>query len=299
MNPTLRQIETFYWAARLGTFSAAAAKLNTTQPAVSARLQELEQSLAQPLFDRSRRSPRLTVEGRALLPYAERLMAAARDLAAASAAPLAAGIVRVGAADTVALTWLGRLVARLGQTHPDLTVEIRVDLSVNLAQALLDGALDVAFLAGPLPSPRISAKPLGTLDVAWFAAPGLLGRKRSLAPSDLARLPILTHNPGSHLHAAILDWFRVNEAVPTRLSACNSLATVIRLTLDGLGIAVLPPRLMREEVAAGRLTRISGGSSFAPQRFVAAWLADDPWPATSGVIEHAVSVVRDDPVFRG
>ncbi|UQB79382.1 LysR family transcriptional regulator [Pseudomonas shirazica] len=63
---TFKQIEAVYWVARLGSFEAAADFLNTTQSAVSKRVQDLESRYGQPLFDRSRRSSQLT-------PWASRL----------------------------------------------------------------------------------------------------------------------------------------------------------------------------------------------------------------------------------
>ena len=82
-----------------------------------------------------------------------------------------------------------------------------------------------------------------------------------------------------------------SSLLATEKATQEGLASQVRkLEAENLGL--------RDEVAAGRLKRISAGTPFAPQRFVAAWLADDPWPATSGVIEHAISVIQDDPVFR-
>jgi DNA-binding transcriptional LysR family regulator len=60
----LRQVETFYWAAKLGSFSAAAERMNATQSTVSMRIQEIERDLGVALFDRVQRTARLTPKGR-------------------------------------------------------------------------------------------------------------------------------------------------------------------------------------------------------------------------------------------
>src|SRR3954468_7429848 len=72
----LAQIEGFLEVARSGNVSRAAATLRITQPALTARLQSLEQELGQPLFVRTRRGVQLTDAGRALLPYAQQAVAA-------------------------------------------------------------------------------------------------------------------------------------------------------------------------------------------------------------------------------
>ena len=61
---TLKQIEAFYWTAELGSFSAAAGRLNTTQPAISNRIREFETALDLKIFAADVRCPRLTPMGR-------------------------------------------------------------------------------------------------------------------------------------------------------------------------------------------------------------------------------------------
>ncbi|MCF5293877.1 LysR family transcriptional regulator, partial [Pseudomonas syringae] len=60
---TLKQIEAIYWIVELGSFEAAATKLNMSQSAISKRVQELEDSFGVAIFDRSKRSARLTKKG--------------------------------------------------------------------------------------------------------------------------------------------------------------------------------------------------------------------------------------------
>ncbi|RYH17348.1 MAG: LysR family transcriptional regulator, partial [Alcaligenaceae bacterium] len=65
---TLKQIEAFYWAAALGNFAMAAARLHITQSSLSKRIAELESELDQTLFDRSHKHSALTLAGERLLP---------------------------------------------------------------------------------------------------------------------------------------------------------------------------------------------------------------------------------------
>ena len=58
-----RNLETFFWVAKLGSFRGTAEKLNTTQPAISARIAQLEASLDVLLLNRDGRRPTLTVKG--------------------------------------------------------------------------------------------------------------------------------------------------------------------------------------------------------------------------------------------
>src|SRR4051794_32461149 len=98
----LRQVETFYWVVKLGSFQAAADHLHTTQPGVSARVRQLERTLGVDLFDRSARSARLTARGRDLVEYATSLLVLSREIKQRVADKAAlTGLVRLGVADTI------------------------------------------------------------------------------------------------------------------------------------------------------------------------------------------------------
>src|SRR6266481_5565008 len=96
----LREIETFYWTATIGNFARAAERLETSQATVSARIAALERRLGLKLFDRSKRSARLTARGREMLGWAESILRLARDAEAAMADPTAlGGTVRLGVSE--------------------------------------------------------------------------------------------------------------------------------------------------------------------------------------------------------
>lgn len=75
----LRNIETFYYITKLGTFQAAVEKLHTTQPAISQRISNLEDSLRVSLFNRDKRRVSLTRESVTLLSYAEKMLQLRQD----------------------------------------------------------------------------------------------------------------------------------------------------------------------------------------------------------------------------
>jgi len=77
------EIEAFVAIARAGSFTSAASVLHLSQPGVSRRIELLERELGAPLFDRTREGARLTEAGANFLPFAEQMLAAARDGAAA------------------------------------------------------------------------------------------------------------------------------------------------------------------------------------------------------------------------
>ena len=109
----LRTLETFYVVAQVGGFHRAAEKLHTTQPAVSARIIQLEHALKAKLFDRDNRGSHLTAKGRELMVYAERMMNLRTEMLLAMSGPSAlGGTVQLGVSETIVHTWLSELHKR-------------------------------------------------------------------------------------------------------------------------------------------------------------------------------------------
>lgn len=296
----LKQLETFYWIAHLGSFSAAAKRLNTTQPGISMRLRELEERFGEPVFDRSHRgrASRLTPKGRDLLRLVEQLVEIDRQWQDRLCGPAAlTGIVRVGAADTMAMTLLPSLLAQIAARHPELDVELFVDLSVRLQARLREGEIDVVFMVGDMGSPEYEARPLGEVENAWMCGAQLALPRRRLQPADLARQPVFTHSRGSHLHRTVMSWFEAAGVRPVHLHGCNSLPMMIKLTIAGLGISVLPVPLLKEELAAGLIRRITVTAPLPPNRFVVAYSATPVQPAVRAIAELALQNAKAAGVF--
>ena len=296
---TLKQIETFYWTATLGSFTAAAARLNTTQPAISNRIREFEQTTDTKLFDPDSRMPRVTPKGREVLAVCEQFLHLAQALeSAAGGVPAVGGLVRVGAADTVALTWLPTLMSRLGEQYPQIDVELIVDLSVHLQTRMENRELDIAFLVGPISNPEITTRHLGNVLNAWMCAPSLLpDGSKILTPKEMAQIPIFTHSRGSHLHQAMARWFEVHGLRPMRVHGCNSLPSMIMMTIAGLGLSVLPIDLMQEELRQKKLMLAAPDETFPANRFLVAHQAQTFDTTVTLISDLAVESAKASGIF--
>jgi len=257
MRPRLDQLEALLWISKLGSFRAAARKLRLSQPAVSSRIRELENELGVCLLDRSGQRPRITVEGSEVLRHAEQMIGLAENFRARFGErgqfPKS---IRMGAADSFALTYLSPLLQRLADLHPGTQIDLEVGFSANLDRKLQAGELDIAFLTSPTANASVSIEPLLDLDVAWLASPKLGIHGRRLVPADLQGRPIITNPHPSHLYSTVHDWFAGAGTVPQRLHTCTSLTVAAKLTADGIGISVLPPVVVRRELARGQLVKL-------------------------------------------
>ncbi|MDX2104055.1 MAG: LysR family transcriptional regulator [Alphaproteobacteria bacterium] len=296
----LKTLEVFVWIARLGSYRAAAEKLNTTQPALTGRIQTLEARLGVTLFDRGARGATLTATGRTLLDYAERMLAlraeALRHVAADGAIQ---GIVRLGVSETIVHTWLPLLIERTHSTHPQVTLEIEVDTTPNLRAGLLEHRLDLAFLLGPLSDPRTVSQPLSSYPMAWVARPNLLPAGSTLDQTTLGSWPIITYPRNTRPYMAIRERLALAGEAPPRIYANASLSTIVRMALDGIGIAAIPPVLVAADLDAGRLVVLPSPITLPPMTFTATWTLTPDRHVAEAIATLAAGVAATAPFAAG
>lgn len=250
----IKQLEAFVWIVRLGSFSAAAERLYTTQSTVSARIQELEEAIGVSLFDRSHHRARLTPKGQELIPYAERLLALTSEIRHRVGDPAAlAGVARVGVAELIAITWLPDLANAVHDKYPGVTLELTMGLTNALIANLREGDLDLALIPGPVVEPNLASESVGKVEFAWIAGRSFETRAKVLTPEDLQGMPIISLSEESHHYRTIEHWFSSNNACFNVSTRSNNMNVAASLALAGLGIAYLPPLAYRNEIAQGKL----------------------------------------------
>jgi DNA-binding transcriptional LysR family regulator len=284
----LRRIETFYWAAKLGSFSAAADRLNATQSTVSMRIQDLEREFGFTLFERGRRGARVTARGRDVMRYAEemlRLSAEMRErLAGGETTP---GVLRIGVVEMISVTWLPQLVKAIHESYPKVALELAEALTQELIEDLDQGKLDLILAAGRIPGYNFSQVSLGTVEFAWMASPLLGLPKRTFRPRDLQRWPVIALSRESYHHRSIEEWFRSGDAHCRRIDTCKSLGVAAALAGAGLGVTLLPPRCYGNEIKSGRLQVIAVAPRFRPVEFTATYSIATIQPIARRIAELA------------
>lgn len=270
MSWTLKQIETFVWVAKLGSFRRTAERLGTTQPNISVRIADLEKAFGAKLFDRDAGSVSLTQTGEALLRYAENVLSASEELSAQSVrAGEQAGLLRLGATEFVAQTWLRHYLRALKAEYQNVDVELTVDLSVNLRGILIDRSLDLALLNGPISDFNIENRDLGQVPLVWVASPMIPAPLRRI--EHLARHTILTHARHTRPYVEVATHFRDHWSGRAKIVSSSSLAACVQMTIAGMGVATLPEPLVREHLASGELVETGYPWTPAPLVFTASY----------------------------
>ncbi len=252
----LDQLEAFAAVVELGSFSAAAARLNLTQPAISFQIRQLERRLGARLLERVGRRAQPTAAGRELLPHIHRIgetIAGAME-AMADHAQGVAGRVRIGTGATACTYLLPPVLSQLRRRFPLLEIVVRTGNSRDMLRALEDNALDAALVTLPAPGRMFDVEKLIDDEIVAVFPPGFAAPP-TVSAAELATLPVLLFEPDSQTRRVIDDWFRQAGIAPKPVMELGSIEAIKQLVAAGLGCGLLPRLAVGEDpLAAHSLT---------------------------------------------
>ena len=279
------QLRAFLAVVRLGGVRRAAQALHLTQPAVTARIKNLEDSLQCTLFERTADGMALTKRGELLLSYAEQFEYITQKVEEAVVDPTGIeGHLRLGVSETIAQSWLPDLISRLHQIYPNLEIEFNVDISLHLRSGLLNRDIDLAILLGPVSEYSVNNVELPGFDLAWYVAAD--------APEQdidaLMRKPVLSYARNTRPHRELKEELFARVGPGAALFPSSSLSACFRLVEAGLGIGALPRAMGQAYATEGKIREFDPGWHPAPLRFSASYLSEP----RSHMIETAAKTAR-------
>jgi LysR family nitrogen assimilation transcriptional regulator len=253
----LRQLRTFVEIAESGSFSRAADRLNTAQPALTRQMRLLEETLETRLFDRHSRGADLTEDGSAFLPRARGILREAdRTLEEFQArAGTVSGPVALAVAPAMTGFLLGGLIGGYRRDFPGVRVEIVEGFTGFIEEWLIAGRVDLALLYDPRPDPRIRREALAQERLYAVGSPDRNFRPdRPVTLDFLAGMPLIAASRGQRLRD-VTDAAAVQAGIElSPVIEANSLNVHKALVRDGGGATILPLGAVMAELAAGTLT---------------------------------------------
>lgn len=256
----LHHLRLFRAVAREGSLTGAARSLNISQSAVSTQIKILEAALGHDLFERVGRSLQLTEAGRIALDHADEIFRAADHLTATlKAAEGQRRVLRIGALATLSRNFQMRFLEPL-IGRDDVEVVLRSGAQEQLLRGLQALALDVVLTnlapARDADSPylvqRLDEQPVGLVGAPIRCA-GL--HKASLA--DVLRdEPVILPTPETSLRAGFDALLARLEIVPRIAAEADDMAMIRLLARADIGLAVIPPVVVQDELAAGTLIEL-------------------------------------------
>ena len=254
----LDQIETFLAVGTFGGFRRAAEALRITQPAVSARIKALEESLGVPLFERGRGGLVLSAAGRALRPHAERILRAVA-LARQGVHELrqaGGGALQIAAALSICTYLLPDVLKRFQAAHPKVMITVRSGHSKEVLEMVLREEAEIG-LARSLHHPAVETVSLRDdplVLVADAKRPPIDRRRVRL--EQVADRPLIFFDRGSSDWTLSHGLFRRAGLVPNVVLEVETIEAAKRMVERGLGLAFLPQLAVAREIRRGTLVGI-------------------------------------------
>jgi len=249
----LQTLRAFVTVAREGSVSRAAERLHLTQPAVSLKLKQFQAILGLTLFQRRPQGLELTADGRALLPAAEKALAAMAGFEQSARAlhSTLRGRLKIGTIVDPEFIRLGAFLRRLVERAPQLETELHHGMSGSVLEWVRRGELDVGFFLAP-PGEGSGAAEIAHRELTHFdyhvIAPAGWGNR--LAGADwprLARLPWITTPEDSAHHRLLHGVLDPLAIVPNGVAQVDQEACMLDLVRAGVGLSLARDALAMAE----------------------------------------------------
>ncbi|MFI9389330.1 LysR substrate-binding domain-containing protein [Streptomyces bauhiniae] len=244
-DPT--HLRTFLAVAQTLSFTQAARRLGLRQSTVSQHVRRLEEAAGRQLFARDTHSVELTGDGEAMLGFARRLLEVQEQASAYFSGPRVRGRLRFGASEDFVLTRLPEILEGFRYDHPEVDLELTVELSGTLHERLAEGKLDLVL------AKRRPEDPRGRLvwrdDLVW------IGTERLRLDPDRP-VPLIVYPPPGITRARALEALEAQGRPWRIVCTSGSLNGLIAAARAGLGVMahsrrLIPPGLVRVPERAG------------------------------------------------
>lgn len=244
-------------------FRRAADELHLTQPAVTAQIKSLEESLGIALFDRIGRDVNLTPAGRTLLEYARQIEALTNDaLTALFSFGGQQGVeLNIGASHTIAVYLLPRLLARIVDEWPKLRIHIVSGSTKEVLHALTSHQIALGLIEAPAFRPDLKIETFGEDELTLIVHPGhRWARKAVLKPAELIQESILLREVGSGMRSFVEEYLERNGVLRQQLRTSMDMTStegIISAVEVGLGVGFVPCMALEKSLRLGTVKSIS------------------------------------------
>lgn len=257
MDP--KRLEIFCRVFETGSVSRAAAELNLTQPGASQHLRRLERDVGVRLFARKGREIAPTEAAEILYPHARAIL----DAGASARSRLAEhaegrrGHVVVGASTTGVLYYLPPMFRSFRQSHPDVSIALRAEITDRIREAVAIDAVDIGIVWGPVADSRLAAEPIARDRFALVASPANpLAGQRAVSRAAVNAQPFVLPIEGSTTRRFVESRLREIGVVPRPQMEFDTTEAMKRAVEGNLGIALVSRKAAERELRDGHLVAL-------------------------------------------
>ena len=252
----IHQLKTFVVVAREGSITRASERLHLSQPAVSAHIKAIEDTLGLALFERTSRGMSLTSDGQRLLAKAEQTLGAHQDLMeeATRIKGRLTGKLRLGAGSNSNTAATGHLLTVLSERCPEVEVALQHGTSAQILDGIRNGSLDAGFYneAGE-PDPDLTTIEVSRFSIYLAGPPGLVAASSPLDWKALADLLWICPTSSTCCGQAAESLFKMHQMRPKRIMSIDRESVTRTLIAGGIGVGLLHADTAREARASGEV----------------------------------------------
>ena len=237
----LYHLKTFITVAEEGHLTRAAQRLNTSQPAVSAHIKNLEEELGIVLFTRTPRGMRLTQEGRSLKTQAAEALSmidSIRDRAGVLKDEVS-GTLRLGLHIDPRYLRIDRLLSRLQRTYSRIDLHLLQRWTWQQFEDLPKGRIDAGFVYGAPPHKDIKAMLLKRCNIRVVGPAAWKDRLSTAGWKEMAAMPWIWTPPSCTFCTIATTAFEKRNLKPVKVTIADQEPVVAMLVTAGIGLAVM------------------------------------------------------------
>lgn len=257
MVGNLEYFKVFYYTAKCGSVTGAAALLSISQPAVSQSIKQLEKSLGVTLFGRVSRGVRLTAEGELLYSYVakgyEQIEQGVEKVKQMQNMEL--GEVHIGASDMTLQFYLLPFLEKFHEQYPDIKVIVSNGPTPETLTSLREGRIDFGVVSTPFEAAEdVTAVPVRVIEDVFVAGRRFISYKNKMLDfQELEKLPMIFLESNTSTRSYMDDYLADNGVVLRPEFELATSDMIVQFALRSLGIGCVVRDFAREALESGRL----------------------------------------------
>lgn len=258
-----RRLQVFHTVARLLSFTKAAETLHMTQPAVTFQVRQLEEYFNTRLFDRAHNRISLTVAGKAVHAYADRILELYSEMEGAvdDLTGEVSGIVMLGASTTIAEYMLPALLGDFKHKFPDVALRLQVSNTDGIVSMVESNTIDLGVVEAPVTNKSLTVEVCRIDQLVVVVPPAhSLANAGPVAATELLEHPFIAREEGSGTREVIHEYLRTAGLAPGDLNVVMELGSpeTIKGAIEaGMGISVLSRATIAKELQLGTLVGVT------------------------------------------
>jgi len=255
----LNQLRIFYFAAKYGSFSAAAEALFVTQPAVTKQIQQLQAAHGVKLLNRFGKKMVLTDAGEALYSFADKIFQIEsqaeenlRDFQQRKS-----GRLRIHASESFGAYYLPFVINPFRKKYPRIHIAVNIFTNQQIVENTIKLENDLGFISSPLEHKKLVVSEILEDRLILIVPPSHpFARKKVLDPRKLEGQPIIMHEKGSASRNIVDEFIRKNNLFVSITLELSNNEAIKRAVEQGLGLSLISENVVREEIERKKLKPI-------------------------------------------